>query len=144
MVFEYSWQKFMVYKIPSFHLQEIGQALLPLPGDAKSQPALATATQFAATNICTSRGRYRRSHHGIRSCNVHSSFTLYKCQCKPYIYNHCTSEPECPCHTHYSAIGIPCSTQIVVPDEVGASFERADEVIFIRCFVNCYSSMQYI
>uniref|UniRef100_A0A804UB61 Uncharacterized protein n=1 Tax=Zea mays TaxID=4577 RepID=A0A804UB61_MAIZE len=57
---------------------KIGQALLPLPGDAKSQPALATATQFAATNICTSRGRYRRSHHGIRSCNVHSSFTLYK------------------------------------------------------------------
>jgi chitinase domain-containing protein 1 len=49
MVFEYSWQNFMVYKIPSFHLQKIGQALLPLPGDAKSQPALATATQFAAT-----------------------------------------------------------------------------------------------
>jgi hypothetical protein len=49
MVFEYSWQKFMVYEIPSFHLQEIGQALLPLPGDAKSQPALATATQVAAT-----------------------------------------------------------------------------------------------
>uniref|UniRef100_A0A804PGJ2 Protein THYLAKOID RHODANESE-LIKE, chloroplastic n=1 Tax=Zea mays TaxID=4577 RepID=A0A804PGJ2_MAIZE len=30
-------------------IKEIGQALLPLPGDAKSQPALATATQVAAT-----------------------------------------------------------------------------------------------
>ncbi|KAL5676579.1 hypothetical protein ACJX0J_012710, partial [Zea mays] len=30
------------------------------------------------TNICTSRGRYRRSHHGMRSCNVNSSSTLYK------------------------------------------------------------------
>ena len=39
----------MVYKIPLFHLQEIGQALLPLPGDAKSQPAPATATPVAAT-----------------------------------------------------------------------------------------------
>jgi len=44
-----SCQIFMVYKIPLFHLQEIGQALLPLPGDAKSQPAPATATPVAAT-----------------------------------------------------------------------------------------------
>ena len=39
----------MLFRKVHFYLQEIGQALLPLPGETKSTPALASATPAAAT-----------------------------------------------------------------------------------------------
>ncbi|OEL27708.1 Rhodanese-like domain-containing protein 4, chloroplastic [Dichanthelium oligosanthes] len=47
MLFECHTNRFWFRKI-HFHLQEIGQALLPLSGEAKSQPALATAAPAEA------------------------------------------------------------------------------------------------
>jgi hypothetical protein len=97
-----SCQIFMIYKILLFCLQEIGQALLPLPSDAKSQPGPATATPVAAT---ATEAAPAAATPTPLSPYTNVSVNLI-------LYSHCTSEPECPCHAHYSAIGIPCSTQI--------------------------------
>jgi hypothetical protein len=91
-------------KIPLFHLQEIGQALLPLPGDAKSQPATATPVAATPTAAPTEAAPAAATPTPLSPyTNVSVNLILY---------SHCTSEPECPCHAHYSAIGVPCSTQI--------------------------------
>lgn len=104
-----SCQVFEVYKIYSFHLQEIIKVLLHLPGDAKSQLAEdATGTEAVPSPVTQVKEATLESDPATPS-----PLSPYPNVSVNLILNsHCTSEPVSPFLAHYSAIGISCSTQI--------------------------------